>query len=65
MQHIHDELTYCCNRNQNFNKETSQSMLNVLVLDFQEILGTLLQKTEDRMDQDSIKRCNALNVIEL
>lgn len=36
--------TYCCNRNQNLNKEASQGMLNVLVLDFQKIMGTLLQK---------------------
>lgn len=42
MQHKLEELTYRCNRNQNFNKETSQSVLNVLVFDFQEILGALL-----------------------
>lgn len=37
-------MTYCCNRNQNFNKESSQSVLDVLVLDFQEVLGTVLLK---------------------
>lgn len=37
-------MTHRCDRNQNFNKEAGQSVLNVLVFDFQEILGTLLQK---------------------
>lgn len=41
-----DGKTYCCNRNQNLNKEASQGMLDVLVLDFQEVVGTFLHKRE-------------------
>lgn len=41
-------MTYRRNRNQNFNKEAGQGVLNVLVFDFQEILGTLLQKDISR-----------------
>lgn len=29
-----DEETYGCNRNQDLNKEASQSMLNIFILDF-------------------------------
>lgn len=43
-QHIRRWMTHRRDRNQNFNEEAGQGVLNVLVFDFQEILGTLLQK---------------------
>lgn len=50
------KMTYCRNWNQNFDKETCQGMLDVLVLHFQEILGTLLQKVKERNKKfDTIK----------
>lgn len=35
--------TYSCNRDEDLNKKACQSMFYVFILNFKEILGTLLQ----------------------
>lgn len=37
-------MTHSCNRDKDLNKKACQSMLDVFILDFQKILGTLLRR---------------------
>lgn len=51
---------YSCNRDEDLHKKACQSMLYVFVLNFQEILGTLLKKgTYTKIIQDINMRLKA------